>query len=159
MTQHFATTSAARYGDLASLRRLIEKFNEPIPARLLAHAAEQGHMDCVRYLLPLVPPNEIEEGLISAAVAGKTLAVEFLVAHCTHINTFNLSVFHACINNHEDVFSIVYPLCDVENVRNRLIMARYEPGHPQSRIFYDAQLREKLLRETAGDRSTRVLKM
>lgn len=159
MVKHFELNSAAKYGDLVSLRRLIEECNEPILPRLLAQAAEQGHMDCVRYLLPLVPANEIEEGLISAAAAGKTLAVEFLVAHCTQINTFNLSTFHACINNHDDAFSIVYPLCDLNNVQQRLSMARYEQGHPQSRVFYEKQLHETLLRETAGHRSTRVLKM
>lgn len=159
MVTFFELHSAAKYGSLSSLRRLIEDEKHPLKPRLLSVAAEQGHMDCVRYLLPLVPPNEIEDGLISAAAVGKTLAVDFLVAHCTQINTFNLSTFHACINNHDDAFSIVYPLCDVDNVRNRLTMARYEQGHPQSRVFYEKQLHETLLRETAGHRATRVLKM
>jgi len=166
MVKHFELNSAAKYGDLSSLRHLIEEEKHPLKPRLLSVAAERGHLDCVRYLLPLVEPNEVEEGLINAAASGKTMVVAFLVAHCTQINTFNLSAFHACINNHDDAFWTVYPLFNVDNVHNRLNMARYEQGHPQSRLFYEAKLRENdakfretLLRETAGDYSTRVLKM
>lgn len=159
MVKHFELNSATKYGDLSSLRRLIEEDKHPLKPRLLSIAAEQGHLDCVRYLLPLVEPNEVEEGLINAAAAGKSVVVEFLVAYCTQVNTFNLSAFHACINSHDDAFWIVYPLCDVDNVQKRLKMARYEQGHPQSRLFYEAKFRETLLSETMGDRPTHVLKM
>lgn len=159
MVKHFELNSAAKYGDISSLRYLIEEKKHPLKPRLLSVAAERGHLDCVRYLLPLVEPSEIEEGLINAAASGKTGVVQFLVAYCTQVNTFNLSAFHACINNHDDAFWIVNPLCDVDNVHNRLKMARYEQGHPQSRLFYEAKFRETLLSETMGDRPTRVLKM
>lgn len=159
MVKFFELNSAVKYGDLSSLRRLIEDEKHPLKPRLLSVAAERGHLDCVQYLLPLVEPNEVEEGLINAAAAGKSVVVEFLAADCTQTNTFNLSAFHACINNHEDAFWIVYPLCNMDNVQKRLNMARYEQGHSQSRLFYDAKLRETLLRETTGEHSSRTLKM
>lgn len=155
--------SAAKHGELDRLRRLIEVGNEPVTPAVFAKAAEAGQVECVRYLLPLACPKGIEEGLIFAAIEGRDAIVQLLLARTTDINTFNTSVFHACINNHERVFSMLYPLCDAENIQQRLQLAQYGVDHPKARLFYErtAQeaLRNTLIAEVEGAHTVRKSKM
>lgn len=154
--------NAAKYGEINTLRQWVERNGEPIPSMVLANAARRGHMECVRYLIPLVPQKELDEGLIHASIEGKMAIAQLLAGYCSDTNTFNVSAFHACINNRADIFSMLYSLCDPDNVQNRLQQSQYDEQHPRAQLFYERHKLEKL-RQTliteVGERPTRTAKM
>ena len=154
--------NAAKYGEINTLRQWVERNGEPIPSMVLANAAGRGHMECVRYLLPLVPQKAIDEGLIHASIEGKMAIAQLLTGYCSDTNTFNVSAFHACINNRADIFSILYSLCHPDNVQHRLQQLQFDEHHPQAQLFYERhrqeQLRQTLMTEV-GVHPTRTAKM
>lgn len=143
---------AAASGNLQCFDFLQAYVGEPtVYSDSLNKAAENGHLDMVQHLAPLVCEYAQEEALCMAVLYNRVDVVHYLLPLCNPKNQSSKFLAAAAAEGHTELFDLLYPLSDPQNaliyLKRKFVHQPASWEKLEQRILHD-----KLLAVTPQDR-------
>lgn len=165
---NLALCQSAQNGHSECIKLLIAVSNpKELGSLALIKAAIEGHAECVKLLIPVCDPLLREShALMSAAAKGSLECVQLLLPYTHAQNEINYALHMAVCEQRQDVFDVLYPLSDIEWVRDNIKKGfDYKPKDTEHRLLfidtciahYEKQLINKHIDEPSSTRPTKKM--
>lgn len=144
---------AAKTGDIDTVNYWIATgMNDDDGALCLRMACNNGHVECVKALIPISGTNIFDTCLFLAVQGNHVECVRELLPYSDPKHNSNISVRMAMINNNQDIFDLLYPLIDplkaIEDTKNNIISDRVAPTMIEQRL--KAEQEKNILEHSVG---------
>lgn len=143
-----ALRRAAEYGHVACVKLLIPVADpKDLDSDALRLAARGGHVECVKLLIPVSDPaTDNSVALVAAAMNGHLECVRVLLPVSNPKDDNSLPLQWACQNNDRACFDLLYPLSDPHAALKNLAK---DPDRPTQNMWL---LHERIEMEQQRDR-------